>query len=139
MCGTVAWLWKHRDDEQFDLAAWFPSLKYCWSRVASFYIFLYLGNVNSAGSFTLVTGTKCVRYQVPDIFTPLCRLWDITPTSGVAGTAEIVLDAVLEDVSSSFTLWLGVLALNSLQRIVNNLLRWYSLIFLPYLMCPYLG
>lgn len=38
----------------------------------------------------------------------LCRLWDITPTSGVAGTAEIVLDAVLEDVSSSFTLWLGV-------------------------------
>ena len=52
---------------------------------------------------------ECVRYQVPDIFTPLCRLWDITPTSGVAGTAEIVLDAVLEDVSSSFTLWLGVL------------------------------
>ena len=25
MCGTVAWLWKHRDDEQFDLAAWFLS------------------------------------------------------------------------------------------------------------------
>jgi len=69
----------------------------------------------------------------------LCCLWDITPTSGVAGAAEIVLDAVLEDVSSSFTLWLGALALNSLQRIVNNLLRWYSLIFLPYLMCPYLG
>ena len=28
MCGTVAWLWKHRDDEQFDLAAWFLSLRY---------------------------------------------------------------------------------------------------------------
>jgi len=40
MCGTVAWLEgkTYRDDEQFDLAAWFPSLKYSWSRVASFYI-----------------------------------------------------------------------------------------------------
>jgi len=30
MCGTVAWLQgnTYRDDEQFDLAAWFPSLKY---------------------------------------------------------------------------------------------------------------
>jgi hypothetical protein len=43
MCGTVAWLQQCRDDEQFDLAAWFPSLAYSWSRVASFYIFLYLG------------------------------------------------------------------------------------------------
>jgi hypothetical protein len=37
MCGTVAWLRKRRDDEQFDLAAWLLSLKYSWSRVASFY------------------------------------------------------------------------------------------------------
>ncbi len=30
MCGTVAWLQDKTcgDDEQFDLAAWFPSLKY---------------------------------------------------------------------------------------------------------------
>jgi len=30
MSGTVAWLEgkTYRDDEQFDLAAWFPSLKY---------------------------------------------------------------------------------------------------------------
>jgi hypothetical protein len=41
MCGTVAWLQGKtcRDDEQFDLAAWFPSLAYSWARVASF---LYL-------------------------------------------------------------------------------------------------
>ena len=39
MCGTVAWLRKRRDDEQFDLAAWFPSLKHSRSRVAGF---LYL-------------------------------------------------------------------------------------------------
>ena len=30
--------WHLRDDEQFDLAAWFPSLKHSWSRVASFFI-----------------------------------------------------------------------------------------------------
>ena len=58
MCGTVAWLQECRDDEQFDLAAWFPSLKHSWSRVASFYIFLYLGKVNSAGSFILVAVMK---------------------------------------------------------------------------------
>ena len=58
MCGTVAWLRKRRDDEQFDLAAWLLSLHYSWSRVASFYIFRYLGNVNSAGSFTLVAVMK---------------------------------------------------------------------------------
>jgi hypothetical protein len=57
MCGTVAWLSgnTYRDDEQFDLAAWvsFTQIQ-SWSRVASFYIFLYLGSVNSAGSFTRV-------------------------------------------------------------------------------------
>ena len=58
MCGTVAWLQQCRDDEQFDLAAWFPSLAYSWSRVASFYIFLNLGRGNSAGSFTLVAVMK---------------------------------------------------------------------------------
>ena len=32
MCGTVAWLQGKtcRDDEQFDLAAWFLSLKNIW-------------------------------------------------------------------------------------------------------------
>ena len=35
--------WHLRDDEQFDLAAWFPSLAYSWSRVASFFIFWYNG------------------------------------------------------------------------------------------------
>ena len=32
--------WHLRDDEQFDLAAWFPSLEYSWSNVASFFISL---------------------------------------------------------------------------------------------------
>ncbi len=32
--------WHLRDDEQFDLAAWFPSLKHSWSRVASYYYIL---------------------------------------------------------------------------------------------------
>ena len=36
MCGTVAWLRKRRDDEQFDLAAWFPSLDYSWSHVTMY-------------------------------------------------------------------------------------------------------
>ena len=63
MCGTVAWLRGNTcgDDEQFDLAAWFPSLKYSWSRVASFYIFQYLGRVNSAGSFNLVAVIKFTK------------------------------------------------------------------------------
>jgi hypothetical protein len=40
MCGTVAWLWKHGDDEQFDLAAWFLSLEYrAGHELTSFYIF----------------------------------------------------------------------------------------------------
>jgi fucose permease len=56
--------WHLRDDEQFDLAAWFPSLKHSWSRVASFYIFLYLGKVNSAGSFILVAVMK-LTYDEP--------------------------------------------------------------------------
>ena len=30
--------WHLCDDEQFDLAAWFPSLKHSWSHVASFFI-----------------------------------------------------------------------------------------------------
>ena len=35
MCGTVAWPQDKTcgDDEQFDLAAWFPSLNYSWSHV----------------------------------------------------------------------------------------------------------
>ena len=37
--GTVAWLWQHRDDEQFDLAAWFPSLKYRAGHVWPAFIF----------------------------------------------------------------------------------------------------
>ena len=32
--------WHLRDDEQFDLAAWFLSLIHSWSRVASFFISL---------------------------------------------------------------------------------------------------
>ena len=44
MCGTVAWLRKRRDDEQFDLAAWFLSLEYSWARVASFLYFSIFGN-----------------------------------------------------------------------------------------------
>ncbi len=63
MCGTVAWLWGKTcgDDEQFDLAAWFLSLKYIWllhELMQPVYIFRYLGNVNSAGSFTLVAVMK---------------------------------------------------------------------------------
>ena len=34
--------WHLRDDEQFDLAAWFPSLIHSWSRVASFFSYLYV-------------------------------------------------------------------------------------------------
>ena len=44
--------------DKFDLAAWLLSLKYSWSRVASFYIFLYFGSVNSAESFILVAVIK---------------------------------------------------------------------------------
>ena len=46
MCGTVAWLQVKAcgDDEQFDLAAWFLSLKYrAGHMVASFYIFVLYG------------------------------------------------------------------------------------------------
>jgi len=53
MCGTVAWLQVKAcgDDEQFDLAAWFPSLEYrAGHELASFYIFWYLGSVNSEES-----------------------------------------------------------------------------------------
>ena len=39
MCGTVAWLRKRRDDEQFDLAAWILSLKYRTGHVWP--VFLY--------------------------------------------------------------------------------------------------
>jgi hypothetical protein len=42
MCGTVAWLEEKSkgDDEQFDLAAWFLSLKYRAGHVwPAFYIF----------------------------------------------------------------------------------------------------
>jgi len=61
MCGTVAWLQVKAcgDDEQFDLAAWFPSLEYrAGHELASFYIFWYLGSVNSAGSLILVAVMK---------------------------------------------------------------------------------
>jgi hypothetical protein len=51
MCGTVAWLRVKAcgDDEQFDLAAWFPSLWIqSWSRVASFFhILIYRFPLNS--------------------------------------------------------------------------------------------
>ncbi len=41
MCGTVAWLQGKAcgDDEQFDLAAWFPSLAYSWS-LDQLYLFM---------------------------------------------------------------------------------------------------
>ena len=44
MCGTVAWLQDYTcgDDEQFDLAAWFPSLSKSWSRVGQLFYFLIL-------------------------------------------------------------------------------------------------
>ena len=44
MCGTVAWLQVKAcgDDEQFDLAAWFPSLEYRAELVTSWPAFIFL-------------------------------------------------------------------------------------------------
>ena len=55
------------DDEQFDLAAWFHS---CYNRLRcytswSVYIFMYFGNVNSAGSFIFVAVIKLTTFTFP--------------------------------------------------------------------------
>ena len=33
----------------------------------------------------------------------LCCLWNVAPAGGIAGTTEVVLDAVLEDVSVMYS------------------------------------
>ena len=45
MCGTVAWPQGKTcgDDEQFDLAAWLPSLNYSWSRDGQLLYFSIFG------------------------------------------------------------------------------------------------
>ena len=57
----------YRDDEQFDLAAWFHS-RYNRLRhyvFQSVFIFVYFGKVNSAGSLILVAVIKLTTFTFP--------------------------------------------------------------------------
>ena len=49
--------WHLRDDEQFDLAAWFPSLIYSWSRVGQ--LSLYLDIALTIELFLICTSGSC--------------------------------------------------------------------------------
>ena len=48
-------------------------------------------------------------YTIVCVIISLCSLWYVAPTCGVTGATKIMLDAILEDVSLSFTAWLCVL------------------------------
>ena len=60
MCGTVAWLQGNTcgDDEQFNLAAWFPSLLQSWLQAVSFSYFVILGQCKLHGVFNFCSGDE---------------------------------------------------------------------------------